>query len=358
MGCVRTAVASSSYETVSSGRMTTRRSPDRCAQAHSRTLAVQNLTVVLSGTASRTLTTTETRLDGASDKQYSENTMTSTLTLHYTYGLPGSGKTTLARDFIKRSNRPITRVNRDDIRFMLYGSYWGKGVNEGRVTEVQHEMIKSALASGYDVFADDTNLSTQALGGLMGICMTTGATLERHDLSHIPPWECIANDAKRDRQVGAKVIWDMWERYLKPEHPGDPSLPHAVLFDVDGTLALHGGRRGPFEWHRVGEDDPNKMVVELARMFAKDYQILIVSGRDGVCRPQTKQWLIDNDIPFNAVFMRPEGDSRKDSIVKLEILEEIKRSYFPALCVDDRQQVVDAYRFVGLPVWQVARGDF
>lgn len=279
-------------------------------------------------------------------------------TLHYTYGLPGSGKSTLAREFIKKSSRTIIRVNRDDLRMSLFGSYWGKGVKENVVTNVQHDLIRGALSRGYDVFSDDTNLSPQALNGLADIAAEFDAELVRHDLSDIAPWTCIENDRKRERQVGPKVIWDMWERYLKPAHPGDPSLPHAILVDVDGTLAHHDDKRSPFDWDRVGEDRVDQMVAEAVRLFGQNYLILIVSGRDAVCRPQTEQWLIDNDIPFSALLMRPEGDTRKDSIVKLEILERIKKNYFPALCIDDRQQVVDAYRHAGLPVWQVARGDF
>jgi predicted kinase len=279
-------------------------------------------------------------------------------TLHYTYGLPGSGKSTLARETIKKSPRTIIRVNRDDLRMSLFGSYWGKGVKENIVTHVQHDLIRGALERGYDVFSDDTNLSPQALTSLEQIAHLHDATLLRYDLSDVPPWTCIENDRKRDRQVGPKVIWDMWERYLKPAHPGDPSLPHAILVDVDGTLAHHDDKRSPFEWDRVGEDRLDKMVAEAVRLFAQNYSVLVVSGRDGICRPQTQKWLDDNEIPYDLLLMRPEGDTRKDSIVKLEILEEIKRIYYPALCIDDRQQVVDAYRYAGLPVWQVARGDF
>lgn len=283
--------------------------------------------------------------------------MTTTPTLHYTLGLPGCGKTTFARDFIKKSSRPITRVNRDDLRMMLFGSYWGKGVNEDVVTQVQHGMIKDALAREHDVFCDDTNLSPKAQSGLVARAREYGAAFVRHDLSDVPPWTCIENDLKRDRQVGAKVIWDMWERYLKPEHPGDPALPHAILVDVDGTLAIKGDR-SPFDWHKVGLDTVNPMVARTVGLLSQDYTILIVSGRDGVCRPETEKWLTDNNIYYDALYMRPEGDTRKDLIVKLELLDLIKEVYFPALCIDDRQQVVDAYRYVGLPVWQVARGDF
>lgn len=280
-------------------------------------------------------------------------------TLTYSYGLPASGKTTWARELV-RTNTSIVRANLDDIRLLLDGpqAKFSKA-REKKAVLVQNAMIEAALLAGHDVVCDDTNLNPAAQQRLATIAARGGAaTIVRKDFSDVPPWVCVERDFSRERRVGAKVIWDMWERYLKPEHPGDSGLPHAVLFDLDGTLALHDNRRGPFEWHRVGEDDINPLVVKLAELFALDHTILVVSGRDAVCRSETIKWLNDNNIHFDALYMRPEGDTRKDYVVKLEILEEIKTKYFPALCVDDRQQVVDAYRSVGLPVWQVARGDF
>jgi hypothetical protein len=57
--------------------------------------------------------------------------------------------------------------------------------------------------------------------------------------------------------------------------------------------------------------------------------------------------------------MRPAGDNRKDSILKEEIYKrDILPEYYISFVLDDRQQVVDALREMGLQVWQVARGDF
>jgi hypothetical protein len=57
--------------------------------------------------------------------------------------------------------------------------------------------------------------------------------------------------------------------------------------------------------------------------------------------------------------MRAEKDYRKDSIVKVELLEQIRKDFAnPWLWVDDRQQVVDAIRGEGIRVLQVAPGDF
>ena len=57
--------------------------------------------------------------------------------------------------------------------------------------------------------------------------------------------------------------------------------------------------------------------------------------------------------------MRPEGDSRKDSIIKREIFDaEVRDRWRITGVFDDRQQVVRMWRQLGLTVFQVAEGDF
>ena len=57
--------------------------------------------------------------------------------------------------------------------------------------------------------------------------------------------------------------------------------------------------------------------------------------------------------------MRAEKDNRKDSIVKVELLQQIRKDYGePFLWFDDRSQVVNAIRAQGVRVLQVAPGDF
>ena len=63
--------------------------------------------------------------------------------------------------------------------------------------------------------------------------------------------------------------------------------------------------------------------------------------------------------PYDALFMRAEGDSRRDSIVKQEIFDTDVRDRWRVVGVfDDRQQVVRMWRGLGLTVFQVAEGDF
>jgi hypothetical protein len=57
--------------------------------------------------------------------------------------------------------------------------------------------------------------------------------------------------------------------------------------------------------------------------------------------------------------MHAAADMRKDSVVKQELFERFVRDkYNISFILDDRQQVVDMWRGLGLTVFQVAEGDF
>ena len=50
-------------------------------------------------------------------------------------GLPASGKSTWAHDFIERNPNWI-RINKDDLRSMLHNGVWSKG-NENKVLNIR-----------------------------------------------------------------------------------------------------------------------------------------------------------------------------------------------------------------------------
>jgi uncharacterized HAD superfamily protein len=139
----------------------------------------------------------------------------------------------------------------------------------------------------------------------------------------------------------------------------DQSLPLSIIVDLDGTLC-HMHNRSPFEWHKVGEDYVDEIVAQIVKdYYSLGYEILLVSGRDGVCRAQTRSWLESNNIPFHALFMREENDNRKDSVIKEEIFfREIFGKWNVKFVLDDRDQIVRTWRNIGLKCLQVAEGNF
>ena len=104
----------------------------------------------------------------------------------------------------------------------------------------------------------------------------------------------------------------------------------------------------------------DKVVREIVIAMKKliNFKLLIVSGRDSVCRDETSHWLCKNHIaPFDGLFMRPEGDNRKDTIVKREIYEQFIEPHYDVFFVlDDRPCVIRMWRSLGLKVLDCGDG--
>lgn len=141
------------------------------------------------------------------------------------------------------------------------------------------------------------------------------------------------------------------------------NLPRAIICDLDGTLALLGNRN-PYETARAIEDALNEPVANVIEVYAHqklyDVRLLLVSGREEKYRDVTLKWLIKHDIKnYEALYMRPTGDKRKDYVVKREIYEKsIHGKYYVLFVLDDRDQVVKMWRELGLTCFQVEYGDF
>jgi predicted kinase len=291
-----------------------------------------------------------------------------------TRGLPASGKTTFARKLQPR----VVRVNRDDLRRMLHGERLYAQWSEAQVTHAQRATVEALLRAHTDVIVDDTNLRGKTVREWAEMAARLGATFEVHDFTDVPLQECIRRDRERpaDDQVGELAIRRMYDRYLAGRnlplpvphvseishllYEPDPELPAAVLVDIDGTVALMGDR-SPYDWAKVGSDLPNPAVITAVRaMHAAGNAIVFCSGRDAICRPETEAWLdLYVGVPYDGLFMRPEGDTRKDAVVKREIFDvEIRDRWRIVGVFDDRQQVVRMWRALGLTVFQVAEGDF
>jgi predicted kinase len=274
-------------------------------------------------------------------------------------GLPASGKSTLARELVTKTGS-TKRVNKDDIRATLDNSKWSKS-NEKFVLKTRDFLIDTALADGFNVVSDDTNFHPSHIETMKGIAKKYNATVEVK-LINTSLEECIKRDKARPNSVGEKVINDMYNQYLKPPkviyNEADTNLPHVFLCDIDGTVAITGDRT-IFDWAKVGVDLPNIPVVTIVKNMLKAGQkIIFMSGRDSVCRDQTIEWIIKNlDIEQSKIqlFMRPESDVRRDTVIKKELFEaQIRGKYIVDFVLDDRPSVCRMWRDeLGLYVIQV-----
>lgn len=133
----------------------------------------------------------------------------------------------------------------------------------------------------------------------------------------------------------------------------------AVIVDIDGTVS-HRTNRGPFEYDKVIHDAQDKNVIEVVKsLWLAGHKIIFVSAREDWCFNDTYTWLTHNCPPFIKLYMRRSGDTRRDAEVKKEIYETLIKPNYDVFCVlDDRNQVVDMWRELGLTCLQVNYGDF
>lgn len=267
-------------------------------------------------------------------------------------GLPASGKSTYAKELVAQGWK---RVNKDDLRSMIDDNKWSRE-NEKDIISSEMALCILALKQGYNVVVDDTNFGHEDRWREVATKNNAEFQIKFFD---VPISECIERDSKRgSRAVGGKVIQRMYDQYLKPKpYPYINGLPDCYVFDIDGTLA-HATNRSMYDYEKVGSDTLDTHVADILKSLS-DKMIFIMSGREDSCREATIKWLNDNGIYYNGLFMRPAGDKRKDSIIKRELWEQNIKDKCNVLGVfDDRNQVVDLWRSLGLKCFQVGYGYF
>lgn len=284
-------------------------------------------------------------------------------------GLPASGKSTAAINWVAEDPENRARVNRDDLRVELFNQVFpindkagSVKEKENKVTEVEQQLLRTYLAQGKDVVSDNTNLNPRVFKTYSTIASEAGVKLTHQDFP-ISIEEAIRRNNARDRVVPEDVIRRMAKDYLGPNgefhlFPGDyPVTPfvkpaerrQAVIFDADGTLVdIRGIRdfvRGKYRnfdmFHRSSLwSPPNDQVVQMA-FDAHDagFAIIVVTARSEPYRAVTQKWMDDNNIPYENIYMRAEDDMRKDYLVKHDILKDIRVDYDVVHAVDDNIHV-------------------
>jgi predicted kinase len=290
--------------------------------------------------------------------------------LFITRGAPASGKTTWANNYIAK-HRGVVRVNLDNLRRTRHPSdnwpgYKYSKANEKDVTEHQESMIKGYALGDYDVIVDDTNLNEKTFKRLSQMAKSLGFEVEVKEFFDVPLHKLIERNLKREWSVPEDVIHRMFrkqleiqDRVIKPTE----GLPDCVICDVDGTIADmrkgHPEGRMPYEWDKVHLDAGRWNVIEVVQDLSETYPIVFLTGRDGVCYDDTHKWLrlhIDRDFQL---FSREADDHRPDCEIKEELLRTKVLPHFNVkFCIDDRNQMVDHWRALGLECWQVAAGRF
>lgn len=278
-----------------------------------------------------------------------------------TIGTSASGKTTWAK---KQGKRIICR---DDIRREILGitqndnlwEYWqSTKENETEVNDILLSQINNAASKGEDIIIADTNIAQKKLGGRNGLILH----LEKQGYQvktkvfDTNIYHCLLRDKFRVDRVGDSVIWNQWALLNHQGIIKQDILPDdIVVCDIDGTVARMTGR-DPRDYSRVMEDKVRLEVVHamLGLCEASNALPVFVSGRQAWCRPFTETWLTRYVCYKYKLFMRCNGDHRKDTVVKEEIYNTFLKEKNIIAVFDDRPSVVDMWNDKGLTVFAVA----
>lgn len=303
-----------------------------------------------------------------------------------TVGISASGKSTFASEWVKEKYGSRVEINRDEIRAFIVQDVQKRGPftwakwkwrDEKEVTQEANNLLENVIKANMDVIVSDTNLTEKYRVALIAKLESYGYEVEIKEFP-IDIEEAWSRDAARLNGVGHSVIAKQHEQFMDymrskphytntdnpidfpnnpfPKYIPDTSKPKCILVDIDGTLAHMNGKRGAFEWDKVHLDDVDYAVLMMVNFYNNETgnDVIILSGRDGVCKPETERWLKVNGVFYNKLIMRKPDDMRKDTIVKEEIFfRDIADNYNVQLVIDDRPSVCRMWRSIGLKVFQV-----
>ena len=293
-------------------------------------------------------------------------------------GAPGSGKSTFARYFL-RTEENWVRLCRDDFRLMQFATANLSNREEYMIAEMMDAAIEALLLKRSNVLIDATHCRSEYLNHYISkfnhladisfnLFDVDAATLyERCQQRFQTTGKLIPKNTLKkfiNEFEHLKKVFDFSPRpkteNLTSNAVQDPFLPKAIICDLDGTLAVMCNRN-PYDATRSDEDMLNEPVANVLRFFfAKNYHILLVTGREERFREPTVRFLEQHTISYHQLFMRTTKDLRKDSVIKKEIFDaEISGKYFIEFVLDDRNQVVDMWRKeLNLTCFQVGYGNF
>lgn len=134
-----------------------------------------------------------------------------------TVGLPASGKTTWAKEWVADDPKHRARVERDQLRLMMHDGLWLGGDTENQVVFAQHAMVRALLRRGISVVVSDTNLAPQVFASWDQMADDERVIFVEKSFREVSLDTCLKRNAKRSgrEQVPVSAIVNMYNKYLK-----------------------------------------------------------------------------------------------------------------------------------------------
>ncbi|WP_144128269.1 ATP-binding protein [Catellatospora sichuanensis] len=144
-----------------------------------------------------------------------------------TRGLPGSGKSTAARQWVAADPIRRVRINVDGIRAMghdrrvILADEHTPGT-EPIIQAARDALVRTWLAAGVDVVVDEIALRDELVAHLLDLAVSCGARAEVWDFTDVPLSVCLQRNAARPdaERVSEDRIVGRWQTYIKGKpHP-------------------------------------------------------------------------------------------------------------------------------------------
>ncbi|MCY3411819.1 MAG: hypothetical protein INQ03_09320 [Candidatus Heimdallarchaeota archaeon] len=133
----------------------------------------------------------------------------------------------------------------------------------------------------------------------------------------------------------------------------------AVLCDLDGTLynVSHRIHLINQSWksffNAIDKDIVNQWCLDLLKgMNHQGYKIILLTGRPEEYKDITKELLDRDQVPFDELIMRKNGDYRKDYEFKEQIIETIDDEII--LAIDDQLAVINVFKKYNIPALHIS----
>ena len=142
---------------------------------------------------------------------------------------------------------------------------------------------------------------------------------------------------------------------------GEGGKMKAIVVDMDGTLCdvegirhyVTGDRPDFRSFHEASRFCPTRPEVEaeVREAHSQGVAVVIVTAREERFERATRDFLERHRIPYQALYMRPWGDRRRDTVVKAEILQRLMGDGFePIRAIEDRLDIAEVWEAHGIEV--------